>query len=308
MEILRIEISEEEEGSRIDKVLTTSRPDLSRTQIQQWIKDGDVLVDNKKVKPNYRVKQGDLLTVEEPEPEVLDIIAEDLNLDIVYEDKDVLVVNKPRGMVVHPAKAHASGTLVNGLMHHCTDLSGINGVLRPGIVHRTDKDTSGLLMVAKNDKAHISLVDQLVEKTVKRVYTALVHGHIPHDNGTIDAPIGRDQHDRQSMTVTDRGKEAVTHFKVLERFGDYTLVECTLETGRTHQIRVHMKYIGHPLVGDPKYGLPETIDFGGQVLHAGTLGFNHPETGEYIEFTKQPPADFEKLIDNIRNNVDKLEE
>lgn len=307
MEILRIEINEEDEGSRIDKVVRMSRSDLSRTQIQQWIKDGNVLVNEKIVKPNYRVKQGDLLTVDEPEPEILDIIAEDLDLDIIYEDSDVLVVNKRRGMVVHPAKSHASGTLVNGLMHHCTDLSGINGILRPGIVHRTDKDTSGLLMVAKNDKAHISLVDQLVDKSVKRVYTALVHGHIPHDKGTIDAPIGRDQRDRQSMTVTDRGKDAITHFRVLERFGDFTLVECTLETGRTHQIRVHMKYIGNPLVGDPKYGIADTIDFGGQVLHAGTIGFVHPATGEYMEFTKEPPADFQKLIDNLQNNIDKPE-
>lgn len=305
MEIIRIEINEEDAGSRLDKVLTTNRPDISRTQIQQWIKEGNALVNNKIVKPNYRVKENDLLVIDEPEPEELNVVAEDLDLEIIYEDSDVLVVNKPRGMVVHPAKAHASGTLVNGLMHHCTDLSGINGVLRPGIVHRTDKDTSGLLMVAKNDKAHVSLVDQLVEKTVKRVYIALVHGHIPHDNGTIDAPIGRDQVDRQSMTVTDRGKNAVTHFRVLERFGEYTLVECELETGRTHQIRVHMKYIEHPLVGDPKYGLAETIDFGGQVLHAGTLGFKHPGTAEYVEFTKEPPADFMKLIDELRNNVDK---
>ena len=305
MEIIRIEISEEDAGSRLDKVLTTNRPDISRTQIQQWIKEGNALVNDKIVKPNYRVKENDLLVVDEPEPEKLNVIAEDLNLEIIYEDSDVIVVNKPRGMVVHPAKAHASGTLVNGLMHHCTDLSGINGILRPGIVHRTDKDTSGLLMVAKNDKAHVSLVDQLVEKTVKRVYIALVHGHIPHDNGTIDAPIGRDQVDRQSMTVTERGKNAVTHFRVLERFGEYTLVECELETGRTHQIRVHMKYIEHPLVGDPKYGLSQTIDFGGQVLHAGTLGFKHPGTGEYVEFTIDPPADFLELIDELRKNVDK---
>lgn len=305
MEIIRIEINEEDAGSRLDKVLTTNKPDISRTQIQQWIKDGNALVNEKVVKPNYRVKEKDILVVDEPELEELNIIAEDLNLEIIYEDSDVLVVNKPRGMVVHPAKAHASGTLVNGLMHHCTDLSGINGVLRPGIVHRTDKDTSGLLMVAKNDKAHVSLVDQLVAKSVKRVYIALVHGHIAHDNGTIDAPIGRNQVDRQSMTVTDRGKNAVTHFKVLERFGAYTLVECELETGRTHQIRVHMKYIEHPLVGDPKYGLAETIDFGGQVLHAETLGFEHPGTGEYVEFTKGPPGDFMSLVNELRNTVDK---
>lgn len=308
MDKIRIEVSEEEAGSRVDKVVSTHKAELSRTQIQQWIKEGNVRVNDKIVKPNYRVKIQDVLVIEEPEPEELNIIAEDLDLEIIYEDSDMLIVNKPRGMVVHPAKSHASGTLVNGLMHHCTDLSGINGVLRPGIVHRTDKDTTGLLMVAKNDKAHVSLVDQLVEKTVKRVYIALVHGHIAHDNGTIDAPIGRNQIDRQSMTVTTRGKEAVTHFKVLERFGDYTLVECELETGRTHQIRVHMKYIEHPLVGDPKYGIADTIDFGGQVLHAGTLGFTHPSTGEDVEFTKEPPADFMKLVDELRKSVDKQED
>ena len=308
MKVQLVEITEENEGSRLDKIVAETRPELSRTQIQQWIKDGDLLVGDKVVKPNYRVKQGDILTVEEPELEELNIIKENLDLDIIYEDKDVLVVNKPRGMVVHPAKAHASGTLVNGLMYHCKDLSGINGVLRPGIVHRTDKDTSGLLMVAKNDKAHVALVNQLVAKTVNRVYKALVHGHIAHDKGTIDAPIGRDQRDRQSMTVTDKGKDAITHFKVLERFGEYTLVECTLETGRTHQIRVHMKYIGHPLVGDPKYGQKESIEFGGQVLHAETLGFVHPGTEEYVKFTKEPPADFQRLLDNIRKNVDKPDE
>lgn len=305
MEKLQIEIEEEVAGTRLDKLISMHRPEISRTQIQQWIREGHILVNEKIEKPNYRVKENDLIVLEEPAPEPLNIIAEDLALDIVYEDADVLIVNKRRGMVVHPAKAHASGTLVNGLMHHCTDLSGINGVLRPGIVHRTDKDTSGLLMVAKNDKAHVSLVDQLVAKTVKRVYIALVHGHIPHNNGTIEAPIGRGEHDRQKMIVTDRGKDAVTHFKVLERFNEYTLIECELETGRTHQIRVHMEYIGHPLVGDPKYGPKKTLPFGGQVLHAGTIGFIHPGTNEYVEFTVEPPEDFQKLVQEIRNRVDK---
>lgn len=303
MEKIEITITEEHKGSRIDKALSELNSDWSRTQIQQWLKSGNVLVEDKPVKPNYKVSAGDIITVDEPEPEELDVIPENLNLDIVYEDKDVLVVNKPRGMVVHPAPGHMIGTVVNGLMYHCTDLSGINGVLRPGIVHRIDKDTSGLLMVAKNDQAHVSLVNQLVEKTVTRVYTALVHGHIAHDNGTIDAPIGRDTRDRQSMAVVDKGKHAVTHFKVLERFGTYTLVECRLETGRTHQIRVHMKYIGFPLVGDPKYGPKKTIDFGGQVLHAGTLGFNHPSTGEYLEFTSPLPADFQHLLDELREGT-----
>src|SRR5699024_4787305 len=299
-------IIENETGTRLDKLISQHRPNTSRTQIQQWIKDGNIQVNAKNVKQNYKVRENDHITIEEPEPEALNIVAEDLQLEMIYEDEDVCVVNKRRGMVVHPAKAHASGTLVNGLMYQCKDLSGINGVLRPGIVHRTDKDTSGLLMVAKNDQAHVSLVDQLVDKTVKRVYVALVHGHIPHSNGKIDAPIGRDEHDRQKMTVTDRGKDAITHFKVLERFDQYTLVQCELETGRTHQIRVHMNYIGHPLVGDPKYGLPNTIPFGGQVLHAETIGFTHPTTGEYMEFTKEPPEDFQKLVNSIRNGVDSL--
>ncbi|MHA6258635.1 RluA family pseudouridine synthase [Sporosarcina sp. CAU 1771] len=307
MEKNLIEITEEYKGLRIDKALSTIQPDWSRSQIQLWLKDGFVLVGDERVKPNYKVKIGDVVTVEEPEPEVLDVVAEDLNLEIVYEDEDVLVVNKPRGMVVHPAPGHASGTVVNGLMFHCKDLSGINGVLRPGIVHRIDKDTSGLLMVAKNDKAHVSLVDQLVNRSVTRVYTALVHGHIPHDNGTIEAPIGRDVRERQNMTVTDRGKHAVTHFKVLERLGNFTLVECKLETGRTHQIRVHMKYIEFPLAGDPKYGPKKTLDFGGQLLHAGTVGFVHPRTGEYMEFTSAPPEDFLETVEKVRNTIDNTE-
>lgn len=299
-------IIEGEAGTRLDKIISMHHAHISRTQIQQWIKDGHIQVNGQQIKQNYKVREADHITIEEPEPEALNIIAEDLQLDIIYEDEDVCIVNKRRGMVVHPAKAHATGTLVNGLMHQCKDLSGINGVLRPGIVHRTDKDTSGLLMVAKNDQAHVSLVDQLVDKTVKRVYVALVHGHIPHNNGKIDAPIGRDEHDRQKMTVTDRGKDAITRFKVLERFENYTLVQCELETGRTHQIRVHMNYIGHPLVGDPKYGLPNTVPFGGQVLHAETIGFTHPSTDEYVEFTKEPPEDFQKLVNNIRKGVDSL--
>lgn len=301
MEQFQYVIEEQTAGERIDKALASVNADWSRTLIQQWVKDGIVLVNGVAVKSNYKVKSGDSITVDEPEPEELNMPAEDLNLEIVYEDSDVLVVNKRSGMVVHPAPGHTTGTLVNGLMHHCTDLSGINGIMRPGIVHRIDKDTSGLLMVAKNDKAHTSLVNQLVEKSVTRVYTALVHGHIPHDNGTIDAPIGRNQKDRQSMSVENNGKHAVTHFKVLERFGEFTLVECRLETGRTHQIRVHMKYIGHPLAGDPKYGPKRTIDFDGQVLHAGTLGFVHPVTEEYMEFKAPLPEDFEQLLSEMKS-------
>ena len=300
-----ITIEENVAGERIDKALSSLNEAWSRTQISNWIDEDRLLVNGTKVKAKYKVKTGDVVEIDIPEPEELEIVAEDLNLDIVYEDADVLVVNKPRGMVVHPAPGHTSSTLVNGLMHHCTDLSGINGVMRPGIVHRIDKDTTGLLMVAKNDVAHESLVNQLVEKSVTRKYLALVHGHIPHDKGTIDAPIGRDTKDRQKQAVVDNGKHAVTHFQVLERFGDFTLVECRLETGRTHQIRVHMNYIGFPLAGDPKYGPKKTIDFGGQVLHAGVIGFVHPITKEYLEFEAPLPEDFETLLMELRNPTKK---
>ena len=289
------------ENERIDKVLSAFNEEWSRNQVQQWIKDKLVTVNGKEVKGNYKCKLNDQIEVAIPEPELLDVIPEEMNLDIYYEDADVLVVNKPKGMVVHPAPGHMSGTLVNGLMAHCKDLSGINGVLRPGIVHRIDKDTSGLLMVAKNDMAHESLVEQLVNKSVLRKYKAIVHGNIPHDNGTIDAPIGRDKNDRQSMTVTDENsKTAVTHFRVLERFNDYTFIECQLETGRTHQIRVHMKYIGYPLVGDPKYGPKKTLDIGGQALHAGILGFIHPRTKEFLQFEAPLPPEFEELLNKLR--------
>jgi len=294
-------IEEQQQGERIDKAISSIQTEWSRTQISNWITEGIVKVNGETVKAKYKVKAGDVVEIIVPEAEPLDVIAENLALEIVYEDGDVLVVNKPKGMVVHPAPGHMTGTLVNGLMYHCKDLSGINGILRPGIVHRIDKDTSGLLMVAKNDVAHESLVEQLVNKTVTRKYTALVHGHIAHDKGTIDAPIGRDQKDRQKQAVVDKGKHAVTHFQVIERFGDFTLVECRLETGRTHQIRVHMNYIGFPLVGDPKYGPRKTIDFGGQVLHAGVLGFIHPTTDEYMEFEAPLPVDYVQLLEELRN-------
>ncbi|MGE7841934.1 RluA family pseudouridine synthase [Lysinibacillus sp. NPDC093712] len=294
-------IEEQQQGERIDKAISSIQTEWSRTQISNWITEGIVKVNSETVKAKYKVKAGDVVEIIVPEAEPLDVIAENLDIEIVYEDADVLVVNKPKGMVVHPAPGHMTGTLVNGLMYHCNDLSGINGILRPGIVHRIDKDTSGLLMVAKNDVAHESLVDQLVKKTVTRKYTALVHGHIAHDKGTIDAPIGRDQKDRQKQAVVDKGKHAVTHFQVIERLGEYTLVECRLETGRTHQIRVHMNYIGFPLVGDPKYGPRKTIDFGGQVLHAGVLGFDHPTTGEYMEFETPLPVDYVQLLEELRN-------
>lgn len=299
-EVVQVTVAAEQKNERIDKFVAGINNEWSRTQVQQWIKDDVVTVNGKAVKGNYKVKEEDEITVTIPEPEELDIQPEDLNLEIYYEDADVLVVNKPRGMVVHPAPGHTSGTLVNGLMHHCTDLSGINGVMRPGIVHRIDKDTSGLLMVAKNDMAHESLVNQLVAKTVMRRYKAIVHGVIPHDKGTIDAPIARDKKERQSMTVDENGKNAVTHFQVLERFKEFTLVECRLETGRTHQIRVHMKYIGYPLAGDPKYGPKKTLDMNGQALHAGILGFDHPRTGEYIQFEAPIPEVFEDALNILR--------
>ncbi|MGG0215810.1 RluA family pseudouridine synthase [Bacillus mycoides] len=299
-EVVQVTVAEEQKSERIDKFVAEINSEWSRSQVQQWIKDAVVTVNGKSVKGNYKVKGNDEITVTIPEPEELDIQPEDMNLEVYYEDADVLVVNKPRGMVVHPAPGHTKGTLVNGLMHHCTDLSGINGVMRPGIVHRIDKDTSGLLMVAKNDMAHESLVNQLVAKTVTRRYKAIVHGVIPHDKGIIDAPIGRDKKERQSMTVDENGKNAVTHFQVLERFKDFTLVECRLETGRTHQIRVHMKYIGYPLAGDPKYGPKKTLDMNGQALHAGILGFDHPRTGEYIEFEAPIPEVFEEALKILR--------
>ncbi|SFA75147.1 MULTISPECIES: RluA family pseudouridine synthase [unclassified Bacillus (in: firmicutes)] len=302
MEKMNHKVLEEQKGDRIDKVVSTLNADWSRTQVQQWIKDGNVLVNGQSVKTNYKCSINDDLEISIPEPEEYDVLPEEMDLEIFFEDQDVLVVNKPKGMVVHPAPGHLTGTLVNGLMAHCKDLSGINGVMRPGIVHRIDKDTSGLLMVAKNDMAHENLVNQLVAKTVTRKYKAVVHGVIQHDHGTIDAPIGRDTRDRQSMTIVDNGKHAVTHFQVLEKFKNFTLVECQLETGRTHQIRVHMKYIGYPLAGDPKYGPKKTLDLGGQALHAGVLGFIHPRTQEYMEFEAPLPESFTTLLDELRNN------
>ena len=297
--------TEQEAGVRIDKLLPELNPDWSRSQIQDWIKLGLVEVNGKVVKSNYKTKLNDTIVATEKVVEEVDIVAEDLGIEIYYEDKDVAVVYKPKGMVVHPAPGHYTGTLVNGLMYAITDLSGINGEIRPGIVHRIDKDTSGLLIVAKNDIAHRGLVEQLVDKTVTREYTALVHGHIPHEFGTIEAPIGRNPKERQEMAIVDDGKEAVTHFNVIEKFDQYTLVNCQLETGRTHQIRVHMKHIGYPLVGDPKYGRKKTLDLGGQALHAGLLGFEHPITGKYIEKEAPLPEYFEALIEKLRKIEDK---
>ncbi len=303
MDIHEFKIEDQNDtGQRIDKLLPEYNSDWSRTQIQDWIKEDLVKVNDKVIKSNYKTKMNDHIVVTEKEIVEADIQPENLNLDIFYEDDDVAIVYKPKGMVVHPSAGHYTGTLVNGLMYQIKNLSGINGEIRPGIVHRIDKDTSGLLMVAKNDIAHRSLVDQLVKKTVTRKYVALVHGNIPHDYGTIDAPIGRNKNDRQSMDVVDDGKDAITHFNVLEHFDKYTLIECILETGRTHQIRVHMKYIGFPLVGDPKYGPKKTMDIGGQALHAGVIGFEHPITHENIEKSAALPDDFEQLLTELRRS------
>lgn len=294
------EIDAEEMGERVDKFLSRQLSDVSRSQIQQWIKAGHVTVNGASVKASYRLTAEDEVELVVPPLIRLQIAPEPIPLDIVYEDGDLLVVNKPRGMVVHPAPGNFSGTLVNALLHHCRDLSGINGVLRPGIVHRIDKDTSGLLVVAKHDQAHESLARQLAEHTVQREYLALVHGNMSVDRGTVDAPIGRDPANRQRMAVVAKGgKPAITHFVVERRFGAYTLLRLRLETGRTHQIRVHMKYIGHPLVGDPKYGPRRTLAINGQALHAAVLGFVHPRTEEQLVFEAPLPADMQALLDAL---------
>ena len=303
MEDIKITVVEEA-GQRIDKILVKALTDFSRTQIQMLIQDGHVLVNGKAIKASYKVEVNGEVMVHIPEPESTDILAEDIPLDIVYEDQDVIVVNKPTGMIVHPSAGIYKGTLVNALLYHCHDLSGINGVMRPGIVHRIDKETSGLLMVAKNDMAHASLSEQLQEHTVIRRYLALVHGLISHEFGRIEAPIGRDPKDRQKMTCTDKNaKDAITNFKVLERFKDMTLVECRLETGRTHQIRVHMQYIGHPVYGDPQYGLKRDDTTYGQYLHAKILGFVHPRTGEDMYFESELPDFFKAKLDELRNEM-----
>ncbi|UOQ43118.1 RluA family pseudouridine synthase [Halobacillus salinarum] len=295
------EVLENDQSKRIDKLLTDIISDASRSQIQSWLKNDRVEVNGTAVKSNYKVQRGDQISWTIPEVEPLELTAENIPLEIIHEDEDVIVVNKPSGMVVHPSAGHESGTLVNALLYHCRDLSGINGVERPGIVHRIDKDTSGLLMVAKNDLAHQSLVQQLSNKTVERKYVAIVHGDISHEYGTIDAPIGRDPKERQRMAVVEDGREAVTHFQVLEHFKDFTYVECTLETGRTHQIRVHMRYINHPLAGDPKYGPRKTWGLNGQALHAKSIGFSHPRTGEWKKFEVEAPQDFKEMLEYLQN-------
>lgn len=294
---------ETENDERVDKFLATEMSEFSRSYIQKLIKDGHVKVDHKIVKANYKLTFDELVSVEIPDLVEPDIIPENIPLDILYEDEDILFVNKPKGMVVHPAAGHYTGTLVNALMYHCGDrLSGINGVMRPGIVHRIDMDTTGSLLVCKNDIAHQQLAEQLKEHSTHRVYHALVHGNIKEDSGTIDAPIGRHPVDRKKMSIHPNGRDAVTHYEVLERFGNFTYVACKLETGRTHQIRVHMASIHHPLVGDQVYG-PQKCPFPnlqGQTLHAKTLGIIHPRTKEYLEVNAELPEYFEKLLAYLR--------
>lgn len=288
----------EMQNGRLDKVCSEIFSDYSRSQIKQLLDGGNITVNGKTEKAKYKVKSGDLIRLEEPETRTLELRPENIPLDIVYEDDDVIVINKPQGMVVHPAPGHDEHTLVNALLYHCP-LSTINGTFRPGIVHRIDKDTSGLLMVAKNDKAHRSLAKQLKDKTNIREYVALVHGRIAEDEGTINAPIGRSLKDRKKQAVVKDGRNAVTHFEVLKRYRDYTFVKCILETGRTHQIRVHMKYIGHPLVGDPLYGPKKTIKGNGQFLHAGKLGFVHPTTGKLLIFEAPLPKIFQECLEKL---------
>ena len=294
---------ENQEGERVDKYLSEVLENRSRSYIQKLIKDQCVIVNQKPVKASYRLLVGDRVEITLPEIKELDLIPEDIPLDILYEDEDVLVINKPKQMVVHPAPGHLTGTLVNALMYHCSGLSGINGTMRPGIVHRIDMDTTGSLVVCKNDVSHQSLAEQLKEHTIHRVYEALVHGSVREDSGTIEAPIGRHPVERKKMCINPKnGRHAVTHYKVLERFEAYTYIQCELETGRTHQIRVHMASMGHPLLGDSVYG-PRRCPFPGlkgQTLHARTIGFIHPRSGEYLEIDAPYPKYFIELLDRLR--------
>ena len=292
-----LEITENQAGERIDRFLADSQ-DLTRSFLQKILKEGEVIVNGKSVKANYKLRKGDRIEFEIPEAVEPDIVAEDIPLSILYEDADVLVVDKPKGMVVHPAAGHYSQTLVNAVMYHCKgELSGINGVLRPGIVHRIDRDTTGSIIICKNDMAHNEIARQLKEHSINRRYRAIVTGVLKDEEGTIEGAIGRDKKDRKKMAITAGGKPAVTHYRVLQRFKHYTYVECVLETGRTHQIRVHMASIGHPLLGDEVYGRrSDKYKCEGQCLHAMTLGFHHPRTGEYIEVNAPLPPYFEHLL------------
>jgi len=304
MDSFEYKVDESSVGIRLDVFISNRFENKSRSYIQGIIEGETATVNGKCRKSNYKLKLDDIVNLTIPEPVELNVKAEEIPLDVIYEDSDVIVINKPQDMVVHPAPGNYSGTLVNALLNHCTDLSGINGIVRPGIVHRIDKDTSGVLVVAKNDNAHNSLAIQLKDHSMTRSYLALVEGIIKSDEGTIDEPIGRHPIDRIKMGVVKTGKKAITHYKVIERFDGYTLVECNLETGRTHQIRVHMAKIGHPLVGDLVYGYKkQRFNLKGQVLHAKRLGFMHPSTNEYMEFSSPLPYYFENLIAKLRKEL-----
>lgn len=296
------QVEEGKQGTRIDKYLAEACDTLSRSYLQKLLKNQAILVNGTAAKANYKVAASDQIVLEVPDAIEPEIEAEKMDLDIIYEDRDIILINKPKNMVVHPAAGHYSGTLVNGLMEHCKgDLSGINGVMRPGIVHRIDMDTTGVLIVCKNDMAHNFIAEQLKVHSVTRKYYAIVHGMLKDDSGTISAPIGRHPIDRKKMSINHKnGKEAVTHYRVLKRFKQYTYVECQLETGRTHQIRVHMASIGHPLLGDRVYG-PAKCPFKlqGQTLHAGVLGITHPSTGSYMEFSAPLPPYFQELLNKL---------
>lgn len=303
MDYFTFAAEKEDVGTRIDVFLAENMENLSRSGVQKLIDAGEITLNGGKTKANYKLREKDVIDVVVPEAKEVEILPEDIPLDILYEDADVIVVNKPQGMVVHPAPGHTSGTLVNALLFHCgEELSGINGEKRPGIVHRIDKDTSGVLMIAKNDMAHQSLAAQLAEHSITRKYNAVVYNGFPEDEGTVDKPIGRNPQDRKKMAVTEKhSRHAVTHYRVIERMEKFTLIEAQLETGRTHQIRVHMTYIGHPLLGDPVYGpKKQPIALEGQALHARVLGFIHPRTGEYMEFEAPLPPHFEALLERLR--------
>ncbi len=298
-----IVVQDEDDGVRIDKYLTDNLENITRNRVQKLIDDHQITVNDKLVKANYKIKENDIINITIPDAVEIDIQAENIPLDIVFEDDDLLVVNKPKGMVVHPAPGHYTGTLVNAIMYHCKDnLSGINGELRPGIVHRIDMDTTGLLVICKNDYAHNYLAEQLKVHSITRKYHAIVYNSVKVDDGTVNAPIGRNPVDRKKMAIVKDGREAVTHYHVIERFKNYSYIECQLETGRTHQIRVHMTSINHPLLGDVLYG-PKSSGFNlqGQTLHAKVLGFVHPRTKEYMEFEVPLPDYFEKLLGILRN-------
>jgi 23S rRNA pseudouridine1911/1915/1917 synthase len=304
MGIMKFEfiIDEENKDKRIDVFLSENVENTSRSHIQKLVDEGNVIVKNKnKLKANYKLKQADVIQLNLPEPEEFKAEPENIPINIIYEDKDIVLVDKDRGIVVHPAPGNYTGTLVNALLYHCKDLSGINGVKRPGIVHRIDKDTSGILVMAKNDKAHMSLAEQFKAHTIKREYIALVEGIMKQDSGIVDAPIARHPKERIKMAIVKTGKRAVTHYEVIERFSKFTLVKCELETGRTHQIRVHLKSLGFPLVGDTVYGFKHSkFKLEGQFLHARKLGFIHPSSGEYVEFISETPVELTEILDKIK--------